>query len=72
LPRISPATSISTRCSGSRDEILPNLRTLYVARRVADFLKRETRKDVEAAVARHAKRLGVAPRRSALALLYRC
>jgi len=38
----------------------------HVARRVADFLKREARKDLEAAVARHAKRLGVPPRRVAL------
>ena len=38
----------------------------HVARRVADFLKREARKDIEAAVARHAKRLGVAPRRVTL------
>ncbi len=38
----------------------------HIARRVADFLKREARKDIEAAVARHAKRLGVAPRRITL------
>jgi hypothetical protein len=38
----------------------------HIARRVADFLKREARKDLEAAVARHAKRLGVAPRRVTL------
>jgi predicted metal-dependent hydrolase len=38
----------------------------FIARRVADFLKREARKDLEAAVARHATRLGVAPRRIAL------
>jgi len=38
----------------------------FIARRVADFLKREARKDLEAAVARHAKRLGVAPRRIAV------
>ena len=38
----------------------------HIARRVADFLKREARKDIEAAVARHAKRLGVAPRRVTL------
>ncbi|MGD0564590.1 MAG: SprT family zinc-dependent metalloprotease [Roseiarcus sp.] len=38
----------------------------HIARRVADFLKREARRDIEAAVARHAKRLGVAPRRIAL------
>jgi hypothetical protein len=35
----------------------------HVPRRVKDFLKREARKDLEAAVAKHAKRLGVAPRR---------
>ena len=38
----------------------------HIARRVADFLKREARKDIEAAVARHAKRLGVDPRRVTL------
>ena len=38
----------------------------HVARRVADFLKREARADVEAAVARHAKQLGVTPRRIVL------
>jgi hypothetical protein len=38
----------------------------FIARRVADFLKREARKDLEAAVARHSRRLGVAPRRIAL------
>ena len=38
----------------------------HVPRRVADFLKREARKDLEAAVARHSKALGVAPRRIAL------
>jgi predicted metal-dependent hydrolase len=36
--------------------------TPHVARRVADFLKREARKDLEAAVARHAGRLSVKPR----------
>ena len=34
----------------------------HVPRRVADFLKREARRDIEAAVARHAKKLGVKPR----------
>ena len=38
----------------------------FIARRVTDFLKREARRDLAAAVARHAKRLGVAPRRIAL------
>jgi predicted metal-dependent hydrolase len=38
----------------------------HVARRVTDFLKREARKDLEAAVARHSKQLGVKPRRMAL------
>ena len=38
----------------------------HVARRVADFLKREARKDLEAAVARHSKQLGVKPRRIVL------
>ena len=38
----------------------------HVARRVADFLKREARKDLEAAVARYAKHLGVKPRRIVL------
>jgi predicted metal-dependent hydrolase len=38
----------------------------HVGRRVRDFLKREARKDIEAAVARHAKRLGVEPRRITL------
>ena len=38
----------------------------FVARRVADFLKREARKDLEAAVARYSQRLGVAPRRITL------
>ena len=37
-----------------------------MARRVADFLKREARKDLEVAVARHSKRLGVKPRRIVL------
>ncbi len=38
----------------------------HIARRVADFLKREARKDIEAAVARHARRIGAAPRRITL------
>jgi predicted metal-dependent hydrolase len=38
----------------------------HIARRIGDYLKREARRDLEAAVARHAQRLGVAPRRIAL------
>jgi predicted metal-dependent hydrolase len=38
----------------------------HVPRRVADFLRREARRDLEAAVARHAARLDVKPRRIAL------
>jgi predicted metal-dependent hydrolase len=38
----------------------------HVARRITDFLKREARKDLEAAVARHSKQLGVKPRRIVL------
>ncbi len=38
----------------------------YVPRRVADFLRREAKRDLEAAVARHARRLGVSPRRITL------
>ena len=38
----------------------------HVERRVLDFLKREARRDLEAAVARHAMRLGVSPKRIAL------
>ena len=38
----------------------------HVARRVADFLKREARRDLETAVARHAAALDVKPRRIAL------
>jgi predicted metal-dependent hydrolase len=38
----------------------------HIARRVGDFLKREARRDLEAAVARHAERLGVEPRRIVL------
>jgi predicted metal-dependent hydrolase len=38
----------------------------HMGRRVRDFLKREARKDIEAAVARHAVRLNVAPRRITL------
>jgi len=38
----------------------------HVGRRVADYLKREARRDLEAAVARHAAALGVKPRRLAL------
>lgn len=34
----------------------------HVARRVIDFLKREALKDIEAAVARHARTLGVRPK----------
>jgi predicted metal-dependent hydrolase len=34
----------------------------HVARRVADFLKKEARKDIERAVARHSKTLGIAAR----------
>jgi predicted metal-dependent hydrolase len=35
----------------------------HVARRVGDFLKREALRDIEAAVARHAKAVGVKPQR---------
>ena len=38
----------------------------FLARRVADFLKREARKALEEAANRHARALGVAPRRVAL------
>jgi predicted metal-dependent hydrolase len=38
----------------------------HVARRVQDFLMREARRDIEAAVARHAAKLGVTPRRITL------
>jgi predicted metal-dependent hydrolase len=38
----------------------------HIARRVGDFLKREARKDLEAAVARFSRRLGVKPRRVTL------
>jgi predicted metal-dependent hydrolase len=39
---------------------------LHVPRRVGDFFKREARRDLEAAVARHAAKLNVKPRRIAL------
>jgi predicted metal-dependent hydrolase len=38
----------------------------HVARRVHDFLRREAMKDIEAAVARHAKAIGVQPKRIAV------
>lgn len=38
----------------------------HIARRVGDFLKKEARTDLEAAVARHADRLAVSPRRIVL------
>jgi predicted metal-dependent hydrolase len=38
----------------------------HVGRRVADYLKREARRDLESAVARHAAALGLKPRRLAL------
>ena len=38
----------------------------HVGRRVADYLKREARRDLETAIARHAAALGVKPRRPAL------
>jgi predicted metal-dependent hydrolase len=38
----------------------------HVPRRVADFLKREARRDLDAAVARHCKALGLAARRITL------
>jgi predicted metal-dependent hydrolase len=38
----------------------------HVPRRVADFLKREARRDLEAAVARHSRTLGMEPRRITL------
>jgi predicted metal-dependent hydrolase len=38
----------------------------HVPRRVEDFLKREARRDLEAAVARHATKLNVKPRRISL------
>jgi predicted metal-dependent hydrolase len=38
----------------------------HVARRIKDFLRREARRDLESAVAKHAARLGVAPRRITL------
>lgn len=38
----------------------------HVARRVADFLRREAKRDLEAAVVRHALRAGVTPRRITL------
>ena len=38
----------------------------HVARRVADFLRREALKDIEAAVFRHARAIGVQPKRVAV------
>jgi predicted metal-dependent hydrolase len=38
----------------------------HLARRVKDFLMREAKRDLEAAVARHAAKLGVTPRRISL------
>ena len=38
----------------------------HVPRRVADFLKREALRDLEAAVARHARTIGVRPKRIAV------
>ena len=38
----------------------------HVRRRVADFLKREARKDIEAAVARHARAIGAKPKNIAV------
>ena len=38
----------------------------FIARRVADYLKREARRDLEAAVKRHSQHLGVEPRRIVL------
>lgn len=38
----------------------------HIARRVGDFLKREARRDFEAAVARHCAKLGLAPPRVSL------
>ena len=38
----------------------------FVPRRVRDFLVKEARRDIEAAVASHAKKLGVAPRKITL------
>ena len=38
----------------------------HVARRVKEFLMREAKRDLEAAVARHAAKLGVAPRKLSL------
>jgi predicted metal-dependent hydrolase len=38
----------------------------FVPRRVRDFLVREARRDIEAAVASHAKKLGAAPRKITL------
>ena len=38
----------------------------HVPRRVADFFKREALKDIEAAVARHARAIGVKPKRIAV------
>ncbi len=38
----------------------------HVARRVNDFLRREAMKDIEAAVLRHAKKIGVQPKRVAV------
>ena len=40
--------------------------TPHIQRRVTDFLKREARDDLQAAVAKHAKRLGVSPKRIVL------
>jgi predicted metal-dependent hydrolase len=54
----------------ARDEAGPTICVAgdlaHVARRVADFLKREARRDLEAAVARYSKSLGVEARRLTL------
>ena len=49
-----------TRLEG--DALLVGGEADHLARRVTDFLRREARRDLEAAVARHAATLGVTPR----------
>ena len=64
IGRASAAGYGSSERAGAAD--LRRRRAPHVARRVADFLKREARKDLEAAVARHCEELGVKPRRIVL------
>ena len=66
LPRGRGPVMVAAAAAGAPPRLLVGGEAEFVPRRLRDFLVKEARRDLEAAVARHAGRLQVVPRRIAL------